>query len=278
MNLTSIDEFLLSSLQEDLGRGDLFGQIQGFCNAESKKAHILARQEGIFSGRVYLERLAKLQNLKCECLKNDGEAFGKNEVIVYLSGEFIRLLQTERVALNILAHSSGIATLTNKYIKAMGESKSILLDTRKTRPLLRMLEKYSVQNGGGHNHRFGLDSMLMLKDTHLAGIKNIKEFVESARKALPLGVNIEIETSNLDEFKIALESGVDVIMCDNWQLDSIRQALNLRDSIAKHIKIELSGNISLDTISSYAKLNADYISCGSLIHQATWIDMSMKML
>lgn len=279
-----MQDFLESILQEDIGRGDLFSQIfheipkEAF-NSEKQvvKAYIIAKQCGVFSGEIYAKKLCELQNIKVLFHKHDRESFEKKEVLLELEGQYLEILKIERSLLNLLQHSSGIATLTNQYVKAIKEYDVALLDTRKTRPLLREFEKYSVRNGGARNHRMGLDTMLMLKDTHLAYIKDIALFIKYARNALPFGTAIEIECQTLEGIKEALYAKVDIIMCDNMDIDMIQKSIELKNIISPYTLIEISGNITLDNIVEYAKTGADVLSCGSIIHQAKWLDMSMKM-
>lgn len=285
--------FLESIVHEDLGRGDLFTQIlesyrqdyianQQLLSVESfdktTQACIIAKQYGIFSGEVYAKKICSLYNITCEFLKHDTQEFHKQDTLVILSGKYVDILQIERSLLNILQHSSGIATLTRQYVAAIKDYPIVLLDTRKTRPLLRELEKYSVRNGGARNHRMGLDSMLMLKDTHMAHIQgNLNDFIKYARKKLPFGISIEVECENIEEVERALKAEVDIIMCDNMQPTEITQSIALKNTIKPTTLIELSGNIRLDNIVEYAKTGADALSVGAIIHQATWIDISMKM-
>ena len=176
-----------------------------------------------------------------------------------------------------MAHSSGIATLTHSYTNLIKDIPIKLLDTRKTRPLLRELEKYSVCNGGGANHRFGLDSMLMLKDTHLAHIEDLQALISNARKRLPFMCPIEVECENIDKVKEAISAGADVIMCDNMNIAQIQEVVAYRNTYAPHIMLEASGNINLTNIREYALSGVDAISVGSLIHQAQWLDLSLKI-
>ncbi len=152
-----------------------------------------------------------------------------------------------------------------------------LLDTRKTRPLLRVFEKYATRCGGAVNHRMGLDDSLMIKDTHLKTIKNLKEYIVKARKKIPFTSKIEVEAETFEIAKIAFEAGADIVMCDNMSPLHVEEVVVYRNEKYPHILLEASGNISLKTIESYAKTGVDAISSGSLIHQANWIDISMKM-
>lgn len=269
-----IASFVQEVLKEDLGRGDLFERV---AQDRETKARVIAKEEGIFSGALYLQALCKLSALQLKLYKKDCEYFNKGEVLAEIEGSYIEVLKIERTALNMLQHSSGIATHTYNYVKALGDLPLKLLDTRKTRPLLREFEKYSVRNGGGHNHRFGLDDALMLKDTHLAHIDELKSFILQARKKLPFTCKIEVECGSIKECQRAFESGADIVMCDNMTPSLIAQVVALRNTNYPHILLEASGNITLENLIEYAKSGVDAISSGSLIHQATWIDMSMKI-
>ena len=274
MTEQSILSFITQALNEDLGRGDLYAQ---FAPTKSVRAYVLAKDDGIFSGEVYLKALVAHFGLKLiESLK-DSQPFSKGTHIAYIEGDYLAILQVERVLLNILAHSSGIATLTHSYTNLIKDIPIKLLDTRKTRPLLRELEKYSVCNGGGANHRFGLDSMLMLKDTHLAHIEDLQALISNARKRLPFMCPIEVECENIDKVKEAISAGADVIMCDNMNIAQIQEVVAYRNTYAPHIMLEASGNINLTNIREYALSGVDAISVGSLIHQAQWLDLSLKI-
>lgn len=270
-----VEAFLREALSEDWGRGDLFELIAEEREAE---AHIIAKSQGVFSGEKYLKALCKLTDIECQEVYQDAKSFEYGQILAKLSGSYTQLLKIERVALNTLQHSSGIATHTFAYTQKIKSYPIKLLDTRKTRPLLRELEKYSVRNGGGHNHRMGLDDALMLKDTHLRHIGNLAECITRARKSLPMTTKIEVECENLEACTVAFESGADIVMCDNMTPQQIAEVVRLRNSIYPHILLEASGNITLENIQEYAKSGADYLSSGSLIHQATWVDMSMKMV
>ena len=207
-----LDDFLKQVLKEDMGRGDLYGRIANNSKVES---YIVAKEDGIFSGKVYVERLCELLDIESEFSLEDGEGFEVRQKLVKFVGNIKDILSAERAILNLLEHSSGIATLTNAYVKAMEGSKCILLDTRKTRPLLRDFEKYSTRNGGAINHRFGLDDCLMLKDTHLSKIFSLKKFIADVRSKIPMTAKIEVECENLLQARESLEAGIDILMCDS---------------------------------------------------------------
>lgn len=275
MTRHSIKTFIIQAIEEDLGRGDLYAL---FAPSKNVEAYVLAKQNGVFSGELYLKTLVEYFNITLKNSYKDGESFRNGESICSICGNYVEILQIERVLLNILAHSSGIATLTKSYIEAIGDIPVKLLDTRKTRPLLRELEKYSVRNGGAYNHRFGLDTMLMLKDTHLAQIQNLQEIISIARSKLPFMCPIEVECDNLALAKDAISAGADVIMCDNMSVADIKKVVDYRNINASNIIIEVSGNINLNNIREYALSGIDAVSVGSLIHQAKWIDLSLKII
>ncbi|MGB9801815.1 MAG: carboxylating nicotinate-nucleotide diphosphorylase, partial [Arcobacter sp.] len=185
-------------------------------------------------------------------------------------------LSSERTFLNMLQHASGIATMANSYASIIKDLDVVLLDTRKTRPQLRDFEKYASRVGGAINHRLGLDDCLMLKDTHLRTIMNLKEFIQRARKRISWVTKIEIECETLEQVKDAMEAGGDIIMCDNMTPDQIREVVKYRNENYPHIVLEASGNINLKTVREYALSGVDALSSGSIIHQATWLDFSMK--
>lgn len=269
-----IRDFLTQALKEDLSRGDLFSFIT---QDKQVRAHIIAKQEGVFSGELYIRELCAMSHIVLSLKTRDSQLFQTGEILATLEGSYVAILQIERVLLNILSHSSGIASYTYRFVEALRGMPITLLDTRKTRPLLRMLEKYSVRNARGCNHRFGLDDALMLKDTHLAGISDLRSFVANARKILPWTCKIEIEVENLAQAKVAFEAGVDIVMCDNMELIEIKEVANLRNREFAHILLEASGNLSLENIKSYALSGVNALSVGALIHQATWIDLSLKI-
>ncbi len=272
--MPTIKKFVKDSLREDLGRGDLFGKC---VKSTIKEAFVKAKEDGVFAGEIYAKELFKLTKVKGVFKKHDGDEIKNGDILIELKGEDTTLLAIERTLLNTIQHASGIATLTEKYTSILKNSDIKLLDTRKTRPLLRHLEKYATAIGGATNHRMGLDDCLMIKDTHLGTIKDLKKFVEKARKKIPMTAPIEVECEDVDTAKKALESGVEVIMCDNMDIDTIKQVIEQKDKISPKTKIEVSGNITIDTLKNYIGMDIDFISTGSIIHQATWLDFSMKM-
>jgi len=268
-----IKKFVKSAINEDNGRGDLFFDI---APKGRFTARVIAKDDGILAGVKYARVLARGEKFDCKFLIKDGELVKKGDVIAELEGKASVLLSSERTFLNILQHASGIATSANRYSKLLEGSGVVLLDTRKTRPLLRNFEKYASRVGGAINHRLGLDDCLMLKDTHLKTITNLKEFIVGARKRISWVTKIEIECESFDQSVEAMEAGGDIIMCDNMTPEQIHEVSEYRKTHHSHVLLEASGNITDETIQSYLKSGVDAISSGSIIHQATWLDFSMK--
>ena len=177
----------------------------------------------------------------------------------------------------MVLHASSIATLTAKYVDAIKDTGVKLLDTRKTRPLLREFEKYAVRCGGGLNHRMGLDDCLMLKDTHLQTIDDLDTFMKEVRQKIPFTSMVEIECETLAMAKKAMEAGADIVMCDNMSIEETKEVVRYRNENYLHILLEASGNVTLETIEEIANTGVDAISSGAIIHQANWIDLSMKV-
>ena len=269
----NIRKFVKNAILEDNGRGDLFFDI---APKGRFTARVIAKDDGILAGVKYAKVLARAEKFDCKFLKKDGQEVQKGNVIAELEGKASILLSSERTLLNLLQHASGIATNASKYAKLMENSEVVLLDTRKTRPLLRDFEKYASRIGGAINHRLGLDDCLMLKDTHLKTIPNLKEFIATARKRISWVTKIEIECETFNQVKEAITAGADIIMCDNMTPEQIREVADFRDENYPHILLEASGNITEKTIESYLKSGVNAISSGSIIHQATWLDFSMK--
>jgi len=269
----NIRKFVKNAITEDNGRGDLFFDI---APKGRFTARVIAKDDGIIAGIKYTKVLARTEKFDCKFLLRDGDKVNKGDVIAELEGKASVLLSSERTFLNLLQHASGIATNANRYAKLLEGSNVVLLDTRKTRPQLRDFEKYASRVGGAINHRLGLDDCLMLKDTHLKTIPNLKEFVKKARKRISWVTKIEIECETFEQVQEAMEAGADIIMCDNMTPEQIRKVADYRDIEYPHILLEASGNITEKTILSYLNSGINAISSGSIIHQATWLDFSMK--
>ena len=266
--------FLKALVAEDLGRGDLFSRIS---TAKPIRAYIIAKSDGVFAGQEYIETFAKMYDLSLEWKVSDGSRFVKGEKLLFISGDSKTILSLERSILDMVLHASSIATLTSQYVDAIKETGVKLLDTRKTRPLLREFEKYAVRCGGGINHRMGLDDCLMLKDTHLQTIDDLDAFMKELRQKIPFTSKVEIECESLQMAKVAMKAGADIVMCDNMSLEETKEVVLYRNENYPHILLEASGNVTLETIEAIATTGVDAISSGAIIHQANWIDLSMKV-
>jgi nicotinate-nucleotide pyrophosphorylase (carboxylating) len=261
-------------IAEDVGRGDLFARIS---DSRPISAFVVAKSDGVFAGREYIEHFANMYNISFEWRVDDGEKFSVGDKLLFLSGDSKIILSLERSILDIALHASSIATLTSKYVDTIKDSGVKLLDTRKTRPLLREFEKYAVRCGGGLNHRMGLDDCLMLKDTHLKTIKDLHSFMIEVRQKIPFTSKVEIECETLGMAQEAMKAGADIVMCDNMSIEQTIEVVRYRDTNYPHVLLEASGNVTLETIGQIAKTGVDAISSGSIIHQANWIDLSMRV-
>ncbi len=268
-------DFIRAMVAEDVGRGDLFARVS---DGKQITSFVLAKSEGVFAGREYIEVMGKIFELDFNWMIEDGESFKKGDILFEVSSDDSRhLLSLERTILDIALHASGIATNTSKFVEKISKYDCMLLDTRKTRPMLREFEKYAVRCGGGVNHRMGLDDCLMLKDTHLKTIDDLSVFMKEIRKKIPFTAKIEIECEDIETVKTAMEAGADIVMCDNMDIDTIKEVVKLRDEKYSHILLEASGNITLESVEEIASTGVDAVSSGSIIHQATWPDLSMKV-
>ncbi len=269
-----IEQFVRDSLREDVGRGDLYALVSPAVDASSK---IIAKSDGVLAGQKYADVLASIEKFTIDWNKQDGETFVKGDVLARVKGDSHTLLKIERTMLNMLLHASSIASLTRKFVDKITPYGTKLLDTRKTRPMLRVFEKYATRLGGAVNHRLGLDDCLMLKDTHLKTIDDLTAFMSAARKQIPFTSKIEIEAETFEQAKTFMATGADIVMCDNMSPELLQEIVVYKKEHFPSVLLEASGNIALDTIESYAATGVDAISSGSLIHQANWIDLSMKM-
>lgn len=266
-------EFVKNALYEDIGRGDLFERT--IIRAEYK-ANVISKDDGVFAGKEYAEVLLSMFELKAQFLANDGERIAKGQKLISISGYNTDILKLERTLLNMLQHASGIATKASGFA-ALGEEYGVaVLDTRKTRPGLRVFEKDAARAGGVTNHRFGLDDALMIKDTHLKAIDDLAIYIKEARKKIPFTTKIEIECESVEAAKEAICLGADIVMCDNMSPAEVAEVCDFRVKSGKNVLLECSGNIDEKSFADFAKTGIDAISIGALIHQATWLDFSMK--
>jgi nicotinate-nucleotide pyrophosphorylase (carboxylating) len=271
---SSIAKLIDTALAEDIGPGDVTTEATIPADSVSL-AVMLAKQDlvlaGIDVGHQVFQTLD--HGIEFDAFQNDGDRVAKGTEIARLRGNTRRLLSGERVALNLLQHLSGIATLTARYVEQVSGTKARILDTRKTVPGLRELEKYAVRMGGGQNHRMGLYDMVLIKDNHIRAAGGITKAVLRAREKAGR-LRIEVETGTLEEVHEALTAGADIIMLDNMPHDRMREAVGL---IAGRAIVEASGNVTLETVRAIAETGVDWISSGSLTHSAPAADISMKI-
>ena len=273
-----IDRLIDLSFAEDIGDGD---HTTLCCIPEDAmgKSHLLIKEDGILAGvEIAKEVFARFDpTMVVEVLINDGAKVHRGDIAMVVTGKVRSLLQTERLMLNIMQRMSGIATMTHRYVERIEGTGAHVLDTRKTTPGMRMLEKMAVKIGGGVNHRIGLFDMILLKDNHIdfaGGISNAINRCHAYLKERNLDLKIEIEVRNFDELNQVLEcGGVNRIMLDNFTVADTKKAVDL---INHRYEVESSGSITLDTIRSYAEQGVDYVSVGALTHSVKGLDMSFK--
>lgn len=267
------DRIIDLALDEDIQSGDI--TTEAIINKSQKAdALIKAKEDGIIAGLPIAEKVfRKLDpNLMWNPFVNDGDKIKSSEILVKFSGKYSALLTAERTALNFLQRMSGIATQTNLFVSAIKDSKTKILDTRKTIPGHRLLDKYAVKMGGGTNHRIGLYDLVMIKDNHIKVAGNITNAVEQIRRKYGNKFRVEIETTNLDEVNEALKCNADIIMLDNMTNEAMDDAVKLINGRAQ---TEASGNMTIERIKSTAEIGVDFISIGMLTHSVKALDISM---
>jgi len=272
------DRLIDLSFAEDIGDGD---HTTLCCIPEDAmgKSHLLIKEDGILAGvEVAKKVFARFDpDMQVEVLMGDGSRVKKGDIAMIVSGRIRSLLQTERLMLNIMQRMSGIATMTNRYVERLKGTHTRVLDTRKTTPGMRMLEKQAVKIGGGVNHRIGLFDMILLKDNHVdfsGGIANAINRCHAYLKEKSLDLKIEIEVRSFDEIRQVMEvGGVDRIMLDNFSVENTRKAVEM---IGGKYETESSGGITFDTIRDYAECGVDFVSVGALTHSVKGLDMSFK--
>jgi nicotinate-nucleotide pyrophosphorylase (carboxylating) len=277
--LVVLEPLVRSWLIEDIGRGDRTTQNLLFQELQLGQASWVAKASGIVSGLPIAEVVFQVldKEVKFIPLIPEGESCQPGQVIAKMSGTLDGLLMGERVALNLAMRLSGIASLTRQYVDRIADLPTRLVDTRKTTPGLRVLEKYATQAGGAINHRMGLDDAVMIKDNHIAVAGGISNAIAQIRQCMPYPLTIEVETESLEQVKEALESGADIIMLDNMPVEMMRRAVETIRQYDNRVKIEASGNVTLETIRSVAETGVDYVSSSAPITQAKWLDLSMRI-
>lgn len=262
------------ALLEDMDHGDL-SSWGIFDETQRATVDLIAKEDGILCGiQVFAETFYLLDpETEVQLFFRDGDAIQKGDLIGKVTGTVPTLLSAERVALNFLGRMSGIATATGRMARHLEGTKTRITDTRKTAPGLRIFDKYAVTVGGGVNHRYNLSSGVMLKDNHIAAAGSIKKAVKKVREKVSFMTKIEVEAENLEMVKEALESGCDVIMLDNMDIPTMKEAVDL---IGDRALVEISGNVTEENLSTYANLGADVISSGAITHSVKVLDLSMK--
>ena len=272
----NMDRYLRMALEEDITSEDVSANavMDGPCRGE---VDLICKQSGVIAGLQVFARVFELldDTFTMECFCNDGDRVEAGQPLALLRGDIRALLSGERTALNYLQRMSGVATHTARMVELLKDSGITLLDTRKTTPNLRIFEKYAVTVGGGTNHRYNLSDGVMLKDNHIGAAGGIKEAVTRARAYAPFVRKIEVETETLEQVQEAVDAGADIIMLDNMDKDTMKQAVAL---IAGRAETECSGNVTAEKIADLREIGVDYISSGALTHSSPILDLSMKHL
>lgn len=273
--MISIDDIIQNALREDIHTGDLTTQAV-VPELRPATARLVAKEALTVAGMAVAARVFSMldQSVVFEACCQDGQSIESGAVLARLTGDASQLLQGERVALNLLQRMSGIATLTSCYVQAVKGTKARIVDTRKTTPGLRVLEKYSVRVGGGINHRTGLYDGILIKENHIAAAGGIGEAIRRARAYIPHTLKVEIETESVVQVQEALDAGADIIMLDNMDCDVMSHCVELINGRAL---VEASGGVSLTTVRAIAETGVDIISIGALTHSPRAMDISMLL-
>jgi nicotinate-nucleotide pyrophosphorylase (carboxylating) len=272
-----IQKIVKIALEEDLGSGDITSNLT-ISKKQKGEGFILAKENGVIAGLEVVKSVFKQVDpgLMFKPLVSDGDKVRPSQKVALIRGKAKSILAGERTALNFLQRLSGIATLTSEFVKKTGGTRAKILDTRKTTPGLRLLEKYAVQKGGGKNHRQGLYDMILIKDNHIEAAGSISLAIRKALRNRK-GLKIEVETKNLEEIKQALNFKIDRIMLDNFKPKDLKKAVKLIRSKNKNVEIEASGRVNLHNVRKIALSGVDYISVGALTHSAKALDLSLLL-
>jgi nicotinate-nucleotide pyrophosphorylase (carboxylating) len=270
-----LDVLLWLAIQEDLGHGDVTTRAVIEPDLVGQ-AFVIGREPFVLSGSRPFERVFQLLDpaVEMEAYFRDGDKIQTGIPVFKLQGPVQTLLTGERTALNLLQRLCGVATLTRQMVEALSGTSCRLLDTRKTTPLWRGLEKEAVCHGGGANHRFGLYDGVLIKDNHIAAAGGVRKAIERARGRVPHTLKIEAEVESLDELEEALEAGADIVLLDNFPLDLLKEAVARTRGRSL---LEASGGVNLDTVRAFAETGVDFVSCGALTHSAKAIDISLEI-
>ena len=274
LEFIGLDSLILAALREDIGTGDIT-TLSCVPEDERSKARFVAKQDGIICGSFVPELVYRLLggDVTVTICVHDGEKVKKGDVIATLEGNSRQMLTGERVALNFFQHMSGVATQTYGAVVQISGTGAKIIDTRKTTPGLRELEKYAVRTGGGSNHRFGLSDGVLIKDNHIKAAGSITAAVKSARALAPHTLKIEVETETMEQVAEAISAGADIIMLDNMSLAQMTEAVTF---IAGRALTEASGNMGERDLNEVAKTGVDFISIGALTHTVQALDISLK--
>ena len=276
MQLDEFEAILEAALQEDMPQGDVTSE--SIIPADSvSDAVFLAKQPGILAGLGVARRVFEKidSSIRFLNLFEDGQSFCKGDILAEVNGHSVSLLKGERTALNFLQRMSGIATATHEYVEAAMNTKAKILDTRKTTPGLRILEKYAVRMGGGENHRLNLSEMVLIKDNHLELVGSISEAVKRAKNKVKPGMKIEVEVTALSGAQEAVLAGADMIMLDNMSFKKMKEVVVW---VSGRVPIEVSGRVRLGKVRAIASLGVDFISVGALTHSSKSVDISLEFL
>ena len=270
------DDLILLALKEDITSEDITTNSV-MREYKAGEVDLICKQDGIIAGLDVFKRVFELLDEKTEVIFycKDGDVVKNGEKIGLIRGDIRVLLSGERTALNYLQRMSGIATYTRTIANLLKNSKTKLLDTRKTTPNMRIFEKYAVKVGGGYNHRYNLSDGILLKDNHIGAAGGVKEAITMAKEYAPFVRKIEIEVENLDMLKEALEAGADIIMLDNMSIEDMKEAVKL---CAGKAETECSGNVTKENVAKLVDIGVDYISSGALTHSSPILDLSLKNL
>lgn len=272
----NIDEYLLNALREDITSEDVSANAV-MPNDQRGKVQLICKEDGIICGLTVFERVFQLldDTVEFDMMVKDGEQVKKGQLLGELRGDIKALLSGERTALNYLQRMSGIATYTNSYVNELEGYQTKLLDTRKTTPNMRPFEKYAVKVGGGCNHRYNLSDGVLLKDNHIGAAGSVTRAIEMAREYAPFVRKIEVEVETLEMVREAVEAGADIIMLDNMDNETMKEAVAIIDGRAQ---TECSGNVTAKRLKEIAEIGVDFVSSGALTHSAPIMDISMKNL
>ncbi len=276
MKEDATDALIETALKEDMPQGDITSENIIPADSESE-AIILAKEEGVLAGIDVARRVFSKIDPSVVFKKNlnDGQKFREGLTLATIQGRSVSILKGERIALNFLQRMSGIATTTQKFVRVLQGTETKILDTRKTTPGLRSLEKYAVRMGGGVNHRFNLSEMVLIKDNHLRIVGSISQAVKSAKERIKPGVRVEVEATSIEEVQEAVQSGADMIMLDNMPKEAMKEVVK---QVKGKVPLEVSGKVSLRRVKEIASLGVDFISVGSLTHSYKSVDISIEFL